>query len=121
MARNGMRPKGNSLSVTTTQPATPKSGDPVLFGDLPGVAQTAKDATSGKTSVKFDGTANIPVKGINAGGNSAVAEGDVLYYTAGDTPPVSKKATGTRFGVALGTGTVVASGATTTIEVRVGY
>lgn len=120
MARNGNKPKGNSLSVSCTQPATPKSGDPVLFGDLPGIAQTTEDA-NGKTSVKFDGSANIPVKGINAGGNSAVAEGDVLYYTAGDTPPVSKKNTGTRFGVALGTGTVVTSGSTSTIEVRVGY
>lgn len=117
MARNGVFKNADNLSVACTQPATPASGDPVLWGDLPGVALTAEDA-NGKATVTFRGEHKVSVKGINAGGNSAVADGDVLYYTAGDTPPVSKKATGVRFGVANG---AVNSAATATIPVRVGY
>lgn len=116
MAKNINYEKGDQLSVVCTQPATPASGDPVLWGDNPGVALTA-ERTDGTTSVKFSGVATIPVKGINAGGNSAVADGDSLYYTAGDTPPVSKKATGVRFGTAKG---AVTSGATASIQCRIG-
>lgn len=128
MAKNVIFEEGDNLSVICTQPASPVSGDPVLFGDLPGVALTDKGKggnAATRTSVKFEGGAEFPVKGVNAGGNSAVADGDVIYYVAGDTPPLSKKVAGVRFGVAMGkpdqTGNLVASGATTTIRVRIGY
>lgn len=116
MAGNVIFENGNRLSVAATYPTTPSSGDPVIFGDLPGVALTDED-DDGDTTVQFEGVVDISVKAINAGGNSAVAVGDVLYYTDGDTPPVSKKATGVRYGVALET---VTSGATATIRVRIG-
>lgn len=128
MAKNVIFEEGDQLSVICTQPATPASGDPVLFGDLPGVALT--DVGKGgnaatKTSVQFEGVGEFSVKGINGSGNSAVAPGDVIYYVAGDTPVLSKKATGVRFGVAMGkpdqTGNLIASGSTATIRVRIGY
>lgn len=128
MAKNLIFDEGDNLSVICTQPATPASGDPVLFGDLPGIAMT--DVGKGgnaptKTSVQFEGVGEFPVKGINGAGNSAVAPGDVIYYVAGDSPPLSKKATGVRFGVAMGkpdqTGNLVGSSATATIRVRIGY
>jgi hypothetical protein len=62
----------------------------------------------------------LSVKGIDGSGNSAVSEGQILYYTEGDTPPLSKKATGVRWGYA-GPGQAVTSGATSTIDVIVGY
>ena len=117
MAKNIVRELGNQLAVTVTVPATPASGDPVRWGNKAGVALTDEGA-DGKTTVKFDGTALLSVKGIGSGGNSAVVEGDDLYYTDGDTPPVSKKSNGTnstRIGNAMG---AVGSGATATIEVR---
>jgi predicted RecA/RadA family phage recombinase len=127
MAKNIIFAGTNRQSVTCTQPATPASGDPVLFGDVPGYAETAERA-DGRTTVAFGpAVAEIPVKGVNAGGNSAVADGDVLYYVAGDTPPVSKKVAGVRFGVAeskptdTSGGTLVAAGATGTIRVRAGF
>jgi predicted RecA/RadA family phage recombinase len=128
MAKNVVFEEGDQLSVVCTQPATPVSGDPVLFGDLPGVALTDEGKggnAATRTSVKLEGVIETPVKGINGGGNSAVADGDVIYYVAGDTPPLSKKATGVRFGVAMGkptdTGNLVGTGATATIRVRIGY
>jgi len=48
-----------------------------------------------------------------------LAAGDILYYEAGQTPPINKDATnGVRFGYALA---AVSSGATTTIAVKIGY
>jgi len=126
MSKNIIFQDDDRRSVTCTQPATPASGDPVLFGDVPGVAETDERA-DGRTTVNFECTAALPVKGVNAGGNSAVADGDVLYYVAGDTPPLSKKNSGVRYGVAESAptdtsgGTLVAAGATGTIRVRVGY
>lgn len=132
MATNMRRDKAVRLSVVCTAPATPVSGDPVLYGQRPGVAVTDENTGStpdetgnaaGYTSVQFEGAFMISVKGIDGGGNSAVVGGDILYYTAGDNPPVSKKATGVRFGYAGDGdgGTLVAAGATTTIPVTLGY
>lgn len=114
MAKNITREIGNQLAVTVSHPATPASGDPCRWGVKAGIALINEDA-DGKTTVKFDGCATISVKGINAGGNTAIAEGDALYYTDADTPPVSAKATGTLIGHAMA---AVSSGATATIEIR---
>ena len=131
MAKNMRRSSGDELPVVCTAPTTPVSGDPVVYGQRPGVALTDESAAdtaisgnpTGFTSVKFSGVFDLSVKGIDGVGNSAVAAGDILYYTAGDTPPLSKKATGVRFGYAGDgqTGNLVASGATTTIPVTIGY
>jgi predicted RecA/RadA family phage recombinase len=118
MATNEVFEYGRKLSVVCTDPATPASGDPVLYGQRPGVALTDENTTTGETSVQFDGVWDLSVKGIDGGGNSAVAKGDILYYVAADTPKLSKKTTGVRFGYANET---VTSGATATIQVIVGY
>jgi len=115
--------EGDQLSLAATDPATPAEGDPVLVGQIPGVALTneiadSADPLNGKTTVKMNGVAKLSVKGIDGGGNSAVAVGDIIYYVTADTPKLSKKATGVRFGYALET---VGSGATATIEVKIGY
>lgn len=103
----------DNLSVVCDSPATPASGDVVRIGDRVGVALT-DERTDGTTTVKFRCVAEVPVKGVNAGGNSAVAVNDVLYYVDGDTPHLSKKVAGTRAGLALAT---VGSGSTATIRV----
>lgn len=118
MATNRKYEHGQALALVCSSPATPASGDPVLIGQIPGVALTDEDA-AGKTSVQMDGVFDLSVKGEDAAGNAAVAVGDILYYEAGQTPPLNKDATnGVRFGYAL---EVVASGATATIMVKVGY
>ncbi len=118
MAKNTYYMWTESLPLVCTSPATPQSGDPVVAGQIPGVALTAED-TNGVTTVAVNGAFNLSVKGENNAGNSAVAVGDILYYEAGQTPPVNKDGTaGIRFGYALA---AVASGATTTIPVKIGY
>lgn len=120
MAKNEVFDIGDKLAVTCSHPATPASGDPVRYGELVGVATAAED-TDGKTPVTFRGVHLLPVKGIDGGGNSAVAAGDKLYYTDADSPPLSKKATGRFAGNAVESASspgTVASGATTTIPVR---
>ncbi len=93
------------------------SGDPVVVSALPGVAETTRDA-NGNADVKHPGglVYKLSVKGIDGSGNSTVAIGDKLYFVSGDTPKISKKATGVAFGYALGG---VTSGATATIEVLI--
>ena len=118
MAKNVIFGKGTQLSLVPTQPSQPASGDPVLVGQLPGVALTAAASAGAAVTVQTVGVVTISVKGIDGGGNSAVAVGDLLYYTSADTPPVSKKATGVRFGYALAT---ITSGSTATIQVKLGY
>lgn len=129
MAKNRKHPSGHQLSVGATDPATPVSGDPVLFGQRPGVALT-DERTDGTTTVQFDGVFDLSVKGtkwdstLNAGAgaftNVAIAAGDIVYYTPGRTPVLDAggdEGTEVRYGYA---GEAVASGATTTIEVIVG-
>lgn len=122
MATNLFMADGRYLTGAATQPATPVSGDPVLLGQIPGVALTGEAEggnAAGEITIDTGGVYNLSVEGVNAGGNSAVAIGDIIYYEAGETPPLNKDATnGVRFGYALGT---VASSETGTIPVKVGY
>lgn len=120
MATNQVYEDGDFLSVVCTQPATPASGDPVLFGQLPGVALADEgESISGETTVTFKGVYELSVKGENNAGNTAVAAGDILYYDAAATPKINKDNTnGVRFGYAM---EAVDSGATATIPVKIGY
>lgn len=114
MATNNVHMWHESLRVQCTAPTTPASGDPVLFGQIPGVALTDEDA-DGYTTIALDGDWNLPVKGETTT-NAAIAAGDILFYDGG---VINKDSTnGVRYGYALAP---VSSGATTTIPVRVGY
>lgn len=118
MATNERYAAGVPLSLTCTAPTTPAAGDPVLIGQIPGVALT-DERSDGTTSVALGGVFALAVGGVDDDGNSAVAVGDVLYYDAAATPKINKDAVnGVRFGYALGT---VASGGSGTINVLVGY
>lgn len=117
MATNIIFEDGDQFGVAATHPATPKSNDPIHVGQLPGVALTDERA-DGNVSAKFNGVAKLSVKGIDGAGNSAVAPGDTLFYVDADTPVLSKKNTGVRYGYAL---EAVAGGATATIRVKIGY
>lgn len=115
MAKNMKYRDANQLSVVCSDPAVPLSGDPVRFGDLCGVA-LKDELADGTASVQFGGAFDLSVKAIDGGGNSAVVAGDTIYYVDADTPKLSKKTTGKKFGTALA---AVTSGATATITVRV--
>jgi hypothetical protein len=115
MAKNLIRTKSNGISVVCSDPTTPASGDPVRYGELTGVALIAEES-DGKTVVDFEPGKvwDLSVKGVDGGGNSAVAVGDKIYYVDADTPKLSKKATGRLFGFAM---EAITSGSTDTINV----
>lgn len=118
MATNIVHEDGDQLFRKITVPSSgAKSGDPVLCGQRPGVALTDQDA-NGFATVKFNGSVTLSVKGVDQSGNSAVAAGDTLYLVSADTPKVSKKNTGVRYGYAAG---AVNSAATASITVDLGY
>lgn len=114
MATNRVFASSDVLRVAVASPTV--SGDPVVIGAMGGgVAITDYDADDGKATVDFAGVYDLSVKGIDGAGNVAVAVGDPLYFTTGDTPVLSKKSSGIFFGYAL---EAVESGATATINVR---
>ena len=93
------------------------SGDPVVAGEgFNGVALTDYDSADGKASVEMEGVYDLSVQAVNDTGNSAVAIGDRLYFTAGSSPYLSKKKSGKFWGIALET---VTSGSTATINVKI--
>ena len=121
MALNEKFAHTRAASLVCTDPVVPVSGDPVVAGQIPGVAERAEYTTgplAGQTTVALDGAYALSVKGVDGVGNSVVAVGDILYYVAADTPKLSKKATGVRFGYAR---EIVTTGATATILVQIGY
>lgn len=118
MATNRVRANGRFINEVATTPAVPASGNPVLVGQIPGVALIDEEA-DGQTTVDTGGVYSLSVKGMtNAAAASAVVAGDLLYFTAGAVPPINKDTTGVRFGYALG---AVGGGLTVAIPVKVGY
>lgn len=114
MASNMIKDEGKTLALAIASVA---ADDPVVKGQIPGVALTDTDS-DGNVTVQTRGVFDLSVKGIDGSGNAAVAVGDIIYYTSGDTPKLNKKTTGVRFGYAL---EAVASAGTDTIKVLLGY
>ena len=119
MATNQTRGDSFIHSVVCSHPTTPTTGAPVRWGYFTGVALTDEgEGGNGATTTTVDFGPkewDLSVKGVNDSGNSAVAAGDMIYYTDADTPPLSKKqAAGYLFGIAQ---EAVGSGQTATIRV----
>lgn len=141
MAANRTRIRGRQIACVPTDGGV-NAGDPCLLGHLPGVSMNGqtyvgavKSATVPQT-IDTLGVYTLSVQGITTGGgNAAIASGDIVYYVPGNTPKLSANSTGTgaiEFGIVLGLptvaggdsgyggGTAVASGATTSVDVRIG-
>lgn len=105
-------------NIVATHPATPSSGQPARLGVLTGIALTSESAAGFIVLDETNSVWELPVKGVNDGGNVAVAAGDALYYVDADigsgTGFLSKKTSGIFFGIAL---EAVNSGSTTSIDV----
>lgn len=109
MAKNKVYNLGDKLSLVCTSPAAPVSGDPVLVGRIPGVAQTNERA-DGTTSVDMDGVYTLSVTAVGA-----IAVGDRLYAVAGSPVVINNTNTGVPFGFALG---AIGAGLTAAINVK---
>jgi predicted RecA/RadA family phage recombinase len=116
MAANEVYNQGDFLPLTVG--ASVAAGSPVCVGQLPGVTVTATGSSGTQNAtvcVKNGAVFNLSVKAVDGGGNSAVSVGDIIYWVVGDTPKLSKKNTGVKFGIAL---QAITSGSTATIPVR---
>ena len=111
MATNRIYERGTQLEYAL---ADTDAGDPVAIGELPGVALTDTD-DDGNVTVQHDGVFELAVVG-NDGEAAEISAGDIVYIQSDGTLNIDDS--GTRFGYALED---VASGATETIEVKVGY
>lgn len=106
-----------NVPITVAVLAGVTSGDPLCIGLMPGVAVKDRDS-SGNAPVDFRCRVwDLNVNGVDDAGDSAVAIGDDIYYTSGDTIKLSKKASGVFYGTALET---VTSGSADVINVRIG-
>lgn len=91
------------------------AGAPVLVGGIKGIPiDTIASGSAGPCMT--EGVFDLSVAAVNDSGNTTIAIGDKLYYTAGDTPKINKKASGTFWGYALEANAV--SGSTATINVK---
>lgn len=109
---NLILPDGHVLTFTAA--ADHAAGAPHVVGQVPGVV--AGDVANGATGeLCVHGLVSLSVKGVDGGGNSAVAIGDKLYFTGGDSPKINKKTSGVFFGYAWG---AIGSGDTATIHVK---
>lgn len=122
MATNLKQKEARYFDLAATQPATPASGDPVLVGQIPGVAITDEGAggnAATTTTIDTGGVYDLNVEAVNNAGNVAVAVGDILYYDSAATIKINKDVTnGVRFGYAL---EAITSGSSDVIRVKVGY
>jgi len=115
MAKNRLYAQGERISPNTVvTPAACKSGDPVVCGNIPGVA--LEDAAADNSTVfQRDGIFNLSVNAA-----TAIALGDILYWHTGTPGAMVLNNTsggGIRFGYALA---ALASG-TAVMAVQVGY
>ena len=112
MAKNRVFTAGQYLSLVATSPTTPLSGDPVLVGQLPGVATSAERA-DGTTPIDLGPAVyTLPVTSVSTG----IAVGDRIYAVAGSPVVLNNVNTGVPFGFALG---AVSTGQTANINVKI--
>lgn len=113
MAKNRVYTNGQYLGLVCTFPAVPASGDPVLVGEMPGVAETAENTVDGITSVDLGPAVyTLSVTSVS----TAIAVGDRLFATKASPVVINNVNTGVPFGFALG---AVLTGATSSINVKI--
>lgn len=111
MARNLVQFDDSAVKVNVGG-ATVKSGDPVVVGNIVGVAQDDKDANDDVVVIRR-GVFRLAVRGYDGTANAAVNVGDIVYYDSLNSE-LNVNTSGTKFGIAL---EGVAAGATTPIKV----
>lgn len=100
------------------------AGDPLCIGGIPCVLLTSYEAHDGCATVQLDGSFTLDYSSKDSGGVSGAdrnvvgAVGDIVYYNSGDTPVLSARAGGTRFGYLAETAT---SGQHATKVIQIGY
>ncbi len=100
------------------------TGDPVCVGQIPCVLLTDYSAHDTKATVQLDGTFDLAVSAVDSGGTSGADRdvvgtvGAIVYYDSGDSPVLSLRAGGIRFGYLA---EAIPSGDDATVEVQVGY
>lgn len=95
-------------------------GDPVVLGEIVGVAFKSAVAATDYIAIDTEGVWNLSVVAVNDNGNIAVAAGQELYINK-STAVISRiqnPATNTPFGYALG---AVSSGQTAVIAVKIHF
>lgn len=118
MAKNRVYEKAHEISLPV--PEGTKSGDPLVIGDLPCVALIDRRPESSRelalqATVQTDGGYKFPVEGKKKGGNQKIEPGQKVFLLAGKLSANNEE--GKFFGYAL---EEVASGATTSVVVKVG-
>lgn len=93
---------GDQLDRKPTQPVSGgKVGDPCMVGRRPGYMLLDQDpARDNRTTVKFCGSVRVNAHAVTAGGNSAIAPGDDLFYDpapGGGNPNINKDVTNGQF------------------------
>ena len=114
MAKNRVYADGRFLYLEV--PSGTESGDPVVVGDIPGVALIDRDDDD-KATIDTSGVYKLEVEAKDDDGDAAISVGDKLYYDATDDE-ITKDDSDKLFGYAL---EAVDGGEKEEILVKVGY
>jgi predicted RecA/RadA family phage recombinase len=116
MATNEVYKEARQIPLTVGANIAARS--PVCVGKIAGVALTATGASGTQVAtVALEGVFKLLVH-ADSGSGTTIAQGDILYWTQGDTPQISVKTSGVRFGYALEA--ISVSGGEATIPVLLG-
>jgi hypothetical protein len=99
MATNEVYKEGRQIPLTVGASKTARN--PICVGKIAGVLLTSTGSSGSQVAtVATEGVYNLTVHADN-GSSTTIAQGDILYWTVGDTPQISVKTSGVRFGYAL--------------------
>jgi len=116
MATNQVLPEFKQVSLPV--PTGTSSNDPLVVWGIPVVANEDEgNVTTGYATCITVGSWDLSVEAVDDSGNTVISAGDIIYYDANNTPVLSRKTSGVKFGKAAA---AVAVGATATIEVILG-
>lgn len=110
-------------SLTFLAAGAVASGAPVALGQIVGIATIAAAAANDVITVETEGVFSVTANGVDGVGNSAIANGDKLFFVSADAIKISKKATGIEAGIAYDDtkqpgATIIAAGASGTVNIR---
>ncbi len=105
----------NPEFVVLPAASTYESGDPIRSNGLNGVClEDSGNVTTGYATVNTEGVWDLSVQAVDDEGSTTIAAGDTIYFDSANTPSLSKRSSGSAYGIAQ---EAISYGLTDTIQV----
>lgn len=105
----------NPEFVVLPAASTYESGDPIRSNGLNGVClEDSGNVTTGYATVNTEGVWDLSAQAVDDEGSTTIAAGDTIYFDSANTPVLSKRSSGSAYGIAQ---EAIGYGLTATINV----